>query len=57
MAHFAVEIPLALDAAIILARVLLKLNADPVAGSKVGAAEKAHDGIAAVGQLRDLTDS
>ena len=57
MADRTVKVALALDAAIVLAGVLLELYADPVAGSEKSAAEEADDGIAAVGQLHDLTDS
>lgn len=57
IAHVAVEIPLALDAAIVLARVLFEFDADPFACGEVGVTDEAYDGIAAVGQLHDLTDS
>lgn len=51
IAHGAVKVPLALDAAIVLPRLLLKLDANPFAHLEVSLAGKAHGGLAAIAEL------
>ncbi len=50
MAHGAVEVALALHAAVVLAAVVLELDADPVAGGKQRLADEADDTVAAIAQ-------
>lgn len=49
-----VKVPHSLDAAIILARLLLKLNANPLAHLKVGLPGKSNGGLAAIAELDRL---
>jgi hypothetical protein len=51
VAHGAVEVALALDAAVVLARRVLELDADPDAGGEGGLAGISDRGIATVAQL------
>lgn len=51
------EVAFALDAAIVLSRVIFELDADPFARGEMRVAHVAYDACAAVGQLHDLTDS
>lgn len=48
VAHGAVKVSLALDASIILARLLLELDADPFAHLEVSRARKPHNSLAAI---------
>lgn len=51
VSHGAVKVPLALDASIILPRLLLKLDANPFAHLEVSLAGKPHRGLAAIAEL------
>lgn len=51
VSHGAVKVPLALDASIVLPRLLLKLDANPFAHLEVSLAGKPHGGLAAVAEL------
>lgn len=55
-AHLAVEVALPLNGAIVLAAIVVELDADPVAGREVRLAHEANSGLATVGQLDDLAD-
>lgn len=50
----AVEVSLALDAAVVLARLLIELDAYPFANLEVGRARKADSAFAAIGELGRL---
>lgn len=52
----AVEVSLALDSAVILARVVIELDADPVAHGEMGLADEADDSITAVAQPNVLSN-
>jgi hypothetical protein len=54
VAQGAVEVALALDAAIILARLLLQLDTDPFSDLEVGLAGEADDAFAAILKLDPL---
>lgn len=56
MAGIAVEIAIALDGAIVLARGILEDDADPVAGGEGGLADELDGACAAVVELDDLAD-
>ena len=52
--HVTIEISGALHSSIVLAAVILQLNADPVAGGEVSLANEADDGIPAIAELYGL---
>ena len=54
VAHGAVKVSLAADAAIVLARLVLQLDADPLAKLEAGLASEADDTLAAIVQLDRL---
>ena len=55
IAHGAIEVALASDAAIVLPRLVLELDAYPVAHLEVGLAKEADNALAAIGELHRLT--
>lgn len=52
--HGAIEVPLALNTAVVLARLLLKLDANPFANLEAGLASEAHNSLAAIVELHRL---
>jgi hypothetical protein len=56
MPRVAVEVPLPLDGAIVLARRIIQLNAYPVSICKMGITEETNDGLAAILEFDGLAD-